>query len=82
MARDWETTHSGRDECPTPSDGIPPIRLAVGLADAERERALLPPLMERGDFAVVDRCLAADQLLECVRADASRRPWSLPTSTA
>lgn len=69
MARHRETTHSGRDEGQTPSesDGIPPIRLAVGLADAERERALLPALMERGDFAVVDRCLAADQLLECVR---------------
>lgn len=44
--------------------GIPPLRLAVGLGDPERERELLPALGEAGDLVVAERCLAADQLLE------------------
>lgn len=51
----------------TPS--IPRWRLAVGLGDPERERVLLPALNEAGDFAIAERCLAADQILECVRQD-------------
>ncbi|MFN8473860.1 MAG: cellulose synthase operon protein YhjQ/BcsQ [Anaerolineae bacterium] len=49
-------------------------RLAVGLGDPDRERALLPALRALGDFVVVERCLAADQLLACLqgrRADAA-----------
>ncbi len=43
-----------------------PLRLAVGLGDPERERALLPALSESGEFVVAERCLAADQLLACL----------------
>src|SRR5438034_9671320 len=43
------------------------IRLAVGLGDPEREHFLLPALAESGDFVVVARCLAADQLLACLQ---------------
>ncbi len=46
--------------------GPPPLRLAVGLGDPERERALLPALSESGEFVVAERCLAADQLLACL----------------
>lgn len=67
MGRNWGRTDSSQDQGPVPSDGVPPIRLAVGLADPERERALLPALSERGDFAIVERCLAAEQLLDCAR---------------
>ncbi len=42
------------------------LRLAVGLGDPERERALLPALSESGEFVVAERCLAADQLLACL----------------
>jgi Flp pilus assembly CpaE family ATPase len=48
---------------------IPALRLAVGLGDPERERNLIPPLVESGEFVVVERCLSADQLLECVRRE-------------
>lgn len=51
----------------TPSDQA--LRLAVGLGDAEREQALLPALSEAGNFVIVERCLAADQMLECIRQD-------------
>ena len=44
-----------------------PVRLVLALADPERERELLPVLHEAGAFTVVERCLAAAQLLECVR---------------
>jgi Flp pilus assembly CpaE family ATPase len=44
-------------------------RIAVGLGDPERERNLLPSLAETGDLSVVQRCLSADQLLECVRRE-------------
>ncbi len=46
--------------------GPQPLRLAVGLGDPERERALLPALSESGEFVVTERCLAADQLLACL----------------
>ncbi len=67
MGEDSHRTHIGPPSGPLPPDGLPPVRLAVGLADPERERGLLPALMERGEFAIVERCLAADQLLECAR---------------
>jgi hypothetical protein len=50
----------------TPSDEVAPFRLAVGLGDPQRERSLLPLLAETGDFAVAERCLAADQLVACL----------------
>ncbi|MGD9891042.1 MAG: CpaE family protein [Dehalococcoidia bacterium] len=47
---------------------VPPsFRLAVGLGDSERERVLLPSLGESGEFVIAERCLAADQLLACIR---------------
>ena len=51
------------------SSGIPALRLAVGLGDPERERDLLPALVESGAMVVVQRCLSADQLMECVRRE-------------
>jgi len=45
------------------------LRVAVGLGDSERERDLLPSLVEAGELAVVQRCLSADQVLECVRRE-------------
>lgn len=61
-----------RKESRTDQQGTRPelrvaVRLAVGLGDAERERALLPSLAESGDFVVAERSLAADQLLESLR---------------
>ena len=53
---------------------LPPVRLAAALGDADRERQLLPALLESGDFVLVDRCLTAEQLLsifELGRADAA-----------
>lgn len=50
---------------PYVTDG-PPLRLAVGLGDPDLERRLLPVLSDAGAVAVVERCLAADQLLACV----------------
>src|SRR5579883_757381 len=54
---------------PPLAPGRPPaaFRLAVALGDPERERALLPALAESGEFAIVERCLAADQLLGCLQ---------------
>jgi hypothetical protein len=46
-----------------PGPIIPAFRLAVGLGDPERERALLPALSEGGALVVVERCLSADQLV-------------------
>lgn len=43
------------------------LRIAVGLGDPEREQRLLPLLGESGEFLIVERCLAADPLLACVR---------------
>ena len=43
------------------------VRLLVGLGNAERERRLLPGLLESGEMVVAERCLAADQLLEALR---------------
>lgn len=45
----------------------PPIRVAVGLGDPERERTLLRSLTDREDLVVVERCLAAEQVLDCAR---------------
>ena len=50
---------------PDPLDGR--WRLVIGLGDPDRERTLLPALRALGDFVVVERCLAADQLLACLR---------------
>src|SRR2546430_6357576 len=47
---------------------IPVLRLAVGFGNSECERDLLPAIVEAGDVNVPQRCLSADQLLECVRA--------------
>lgn len=41
----------------------PTLRLAVGVGDPERERALLPALDDAGDVLITDRCLSADELL-------------------
>ncbi|MCX6023515.1 MAG: hypothetical protein NTZ05_17640 [Chloroflexi bacterium] len=49
------------------SGSITGRRLAVGLGDAERERQYLPLLADSGEFTVVERSLAADQLLTCLR---------------
>ena len=46
-------------------------RVVVGLGNAERERRLVPGLIETGEIAVVGRCLAADQLLETLQSDAA-----------
>ena len=56
---------SESDARPRRSDGgnLPPVRLAAALGDADRERQLLPALLESGDFVLVDRCLTAEQLL-------------------
>lgn len=43
-----------------------PVRLAVGLGDPERERALLSALDTYPDVIVVERCLSADQLVATV----------------
>lgn len=59
------TQYSGR---PDPQ-GIPPLRVVVGLGDAERERDLLPALVGTGEMVALERCLSADQLLECVRRE-------------
>lgn len=45
----------------------PPLRLVAGLGDPEREQALLPALAASGQFVVVERCLAAEQLLATAR---------------
>jgi MinD-like ATPase involved in chromosome partitioning or flagellar assembly len=49
--------------------GSPALRVAVGLGDSERERDLLPALVETGEMVAVQRCLSADHLLECVRRE-------------
>lgn len=46
----------------------PPLRVAAGLGDAERERALLRPLQEDGGIVVAERCLAAEPLVKCARS--------------
>jgi Mrp family chromosome partitioning ATPase len=43
-----------------------PLRLVTGLGDPQRERALLGALCATGEFVVVRRCLAAEQLYEAV----------------
>src|ERR1700687_3227353 len=47
----------------------PPLRLAVGLGDPSREREILSALGESSTFLVAERCLAADQLLSCLRTE-------------
>jgi len=42
---------------------VPAFRVAVGVGDPDRERALLAALNEGVDFVVAARCLAADDLL-------------------
>src|SRR4051794_21093854 len=49
--------------------GWPTLRVAVGLGDPEREQRVLPGLGETGEFLVVRRCLAAEELLAAVRDD-------------
>ena len=44
------------------------VRLAVGLGDTEREHRLLPALTQNEELVVVQRSLAADELLERIRA--------------
>jgi Flp pilus assembly CpaE family ATPase len=46
---------------------LPVLRVAIGLGNAERERALLSTLGENGDLVIVDRCLSVDQLMSLVR---------------
>src|SRR5581483_7186351 len=48
---------------------IPSLRIVVGLGDPECERELLPALIELGEITVEQRCLSADQLLDCVRRE-------------
>ncbi|MBI4496650.1 MAG: hypothetical protein HY689_01965 [Chloroflexi bacterium] len=45
----------------------PALRLAVGLGDPGRESEFLPALGESGDFTIIERCLAAEPLLACLR---------------
>ncbi len=45
----------------------PPPQVAVGLGDPERDQRLLPPLDESHEFVIVERCLAADELLTLLR---------------
>jgi MinD-like ATPase involved in chromosome partitioning or flagellar assembly len=45
-----------------------PVRLTVALGNSERERRLVPGLIETGEITIAARCLAADQLLETLRA--------------
>lgn len=47
-------------------NGSLPLRIAVALGDPERERAILPALIECGEFEILARCLAADDLLAVV----------------
>lgn len=47
----------------------PPLRLAVGLGDPERERELLSALSESDEFVVAARCLAAEPLLAHLQRD-------------
>jgi Flp pilus assembly CpaE family ATPase len=46
-----------------------PLRLVVGLGNPERERCLLMPLLAGGEFALIARCLGAEQLLDVVRTE-------------
>lgn len=48
---------------------VRPIRLAVGLGNPDRERALLPWLVESGEFIVAERPLTAEQLLACLQRE-------------
>ncbi|MFN8472792.1 MAG: P-loop NTPase [Anaerolineae bacterium] len=50
-----------------PKEHGPPIRVAAGLGDPERERTLLRALTEAEDLVVVKRCLAAEEILDCAR---------------
>ncbi|HVC34741.1 MAG TPA: hypothetical protein VNL16_14620 [Chloroflexota bacterium] len=47
----------------SPETDAPPLRLLVGLGDPEREQTLLPALSASREFMVVERCLAAEQLV-------------------
>jgi Mrp family chromosome partitioning ATPase len=49
---------------PVFSDPTRPVRVTVALGDTERERQLLPALAYRGEVAIAERCLSADELLE------------------
>lgn len=49
------------------SNAPPPLRVIVGLGDQEREQRLLPTLTASGQVDVVDRCLAAEQILTSAR---------------
>ncbi|HET7772106.1 MAG TPA: hypothetical protein VFN74_25260 [Chloroflexota bacterium] len=50
--------------------GGAPLRIIVGLGDAQREDALLPAMHPEAGFTAIGRCLDADQLLEVVRRHA------------
>ena len=58
----------------------PSLQLALGLGDQELEQRLRPPLETSDEVTVVAQCLAADQLVELVAAqavDALVVAWSL-----
>ncbi|MFN8472160.1 MAG: AAA family ATPase [Anaerolineae bacterium] len=50
------------------SKGQARLRVAVGLGDPEREERLLPMLRRIKEISAVERCLAADELLEYARS--------------
>lgn len=47
--------------------GATPLRLVTGLGDPQRERELLTALAEDGTIVVVQRCVAAEQLVAAVQ---------------
>jgi len=72
MQEPEERTPSRKDAFSTATPGpvIPPLRVAVGLGDPERERRLLPALSAGGSILVAERCLSADHLITCIEAGA------------
>ncbi|MHB1131023.1 MAG: hypothetical protein ACYC4L_01405, partial [Chloroflexota bacterium] len=64
--RRWDEMENSPFRGSVSADGGPPLRLVVGLGDPERERELLPELSECGEFAIVERCLSADEVLSCL----------------
>lgn len=62
-----EADHQGKAE---PAN-LAGVRLLVALADPELDQRLLPELAESGDFAAVERCLDAEDLLGRVRGGAA-----------
>ncbi|MCL5108051.1 MAG: hypothetical protein M1401_04150, partial [Chloroflexi bacterium] len=64
--RRWDEVENSPFPGGVSADGVPPLRLVVGLGDPECERELLPELSECGAFAIVERCLSADEVLACL----------------